>query len=84
MNKYFSFFLTAIKTITDAKWADLSMTLRKAGGRPLSESVKEEFLLSFQPSMVIMPIEEAGPKVAFHLCWSPKHRPFKGGKKYKT
>lgn len=52
------------QTITDAKWADLSMSLRRAGGRPLPDSIKEEFLLSFQPSLVIMPIEESGPKVA--------------------
>ncbi|GFS16597.1 hypothetical protein ElyMa_006801000 [Elysia marginata] len=52
------------QTAIDAKWADISMSLRRAGGRPLTDSVKEEFLLSFQPSMVIMPIEEAGPKVA--------------------
>ncbi|GFN86010.1 fggap repeat domain containing protein [Plakobranchus ocellatus] len=52
------------QTLTEAKWADISMNMRRTGGRQISDSIKEEFLLSFQPSMVIMPIEESGPKVA--------------------
>ncbi|CAG5124890.1 unnamed protein product [Candidula unifasciata] len=52
------------QTATEAKWADLSMNMRRAGGRPVPDEIKEEFLLSFQPSRVIMPLKEAGAKAA--------------------
>lgn len=52
------------QTLTESKWGDISMSLRRSSGRQLSDSIKEEFLLSFQPGRVIMPLQEMGAKIA--------------------
>ncbi|KAH9509481.1 hypothetical protein Btru_045998 [Bulinus truncatus] len=58
------------QTLTESKWGDISLNLRRSG-RAMPDSLKEEFLLSFQPSRVIMPLHDGGAKVAVAVSgWS--------------
>ncbi|XP_005100799.1 uncharacterized protein LOC101859492 [Aplysia californica] len=52
------------QTLTESRWGDLSLNMRRSGGRPVPDDVKEEFFMSFEPSRILMPLEVSGPKVA--------------------
>ncbi|KAI8746478.1 uncharacterized protein LOC106073737 [Biomphalaria glabrata] len=51
------------QTMTESKWGDISLNIRRSG-RPTPDNLKEEFMLSFQPGRIIMPLHDGGAKVA--------------------